>query len=449
MIFISTLLLSVVLVMMLCASRQASAKSNRAMSACWIVNTNQQRPHNRRARKDNFLASTMTTITTISTTTTSLMNAKAKARSGGGGGFATKKHPTNDAINSKKKSSRTPSDADDGNSSDSDSSNTTTKQKKGLVQISTSPALFIFDDFMDPDECRNLTQETSEAFCLAFRDKIYSQLLLGGVGHDGDGGGHDDDQQQQHKSALDGMKFNYASSQDANNDASERITFPDGLHLDTNNDCLFRHLTAILYLNDVAVEHGGSTMFPLARIQREEDEDDGNDDDDDHPVMAASRRLLEAKICHTRSCGTVRKSGKAREADAALLENSIMTTTTTTMLEGGGGGGTSTGAIRVQPQAGKLLLFFSRLPETGAEDPRSWHGGERLRDTILLDDVDDDNNGSSSSSRSVVTEKKILTIFKQVDYGLVEPTLAASTLETYLSHQIQTHTKLLLDRCQR
>jgi hypothetical protein len=258
----------------------------------------------------------------------------------------------------------------------------------GLVQISSSPLMFTMDNFMDPHACSTLTEDDSEAFCLEFRHRV-SQLLEGQIG------------------AMDGMKFNYASSRDANNDASEEVTFPDGVHMDTNNDCIFRHLTAILYLNDVPTECGGATLFPLARAFR-------ND-----PALEASRRLLDEKIGHTRSCGVVRKSGVKREADAALVESR----TGGQFLQNPA----LEGAIRVQPKAGKVLFFFSRTA-TGVEDPRSWHGGERLRDG--------NDNG--------ITEKRILTIFKEVDYGSMEPTMEESTFETYLSHQIQAQGQSLL-----
>eukprot|EP00545_Synedropsis_sp_CCMP1620_P009329 CAMPEP_0119028606 /NCGR_PEP_ID=MMETSP1176-20130426/39184_1 /TAXON_ID=265551 /ORGANISM="Synedropsis recta cf, Strain CCMP1620" /LENGTH=392 /DNA_ID=CAMNT_0006984779 /DNA_START=45 /DNA_END=1223 /DNA_ORIENTATION=+ len=272
----------------------------------------------------------------------------------------------------------------------------TKKDAAGLVQISSSPLMFTMDNFMNADACTTLTEEDSEAFCLEFRDNV-SQLLGGQMG------------------ALDGMKFNYASSRDANNDAtSEQVSFPDGVHMDTNNDCIFRHLTAILYLNDVPTECGGATLFPLARVF------------DNDPVLSASKRLLHEKIGHTRSCGVVRKSGVNREADAQLLESRVGSH----FLKNP----SAEGAIRVQPQAGKLLLFFSRTA-SGMEDPRSWHGGERLRHAPR------DNNESSVGA---TMEKRILTIFKQVDYGSQQPDLAESSLETYLSHQIQTQSQSLL-----
>jgi hypothetical protein len=86
----------------------------------------------------------------------------------------------------------------------------------------------------------------------------------------------------------------------------------------------------------------------------------------------------------------------------------------------------------VQAQAGKFLLFFSQMT-SGEEDPRSWYGGEQLRHGVL-------NNGS-------ITEKKLLTIFKQVDYGFVVLIPATSTFETYLSHHIQTQSQRLLIYC--
>jgi hypothetical protein len=191
------------------------------------------------------------------------------------------------------------------------------------------------------------------------------------------------------------------------------MVFPDGLHMDMNNDCIFRLVTAILYLNDVPTNCGGATMFPLARTLE-------ND-----PALLASRRLLAEKISHTRSCGLVRRSGEKRETDAKLLETRVGSNfIDDPNLET---------AIRVQPKAGRLLLFFSRTAD-GKDDPRAWHGGEQLLDNV------DKNTGET-----ITTEKKILTLFKQVDYGVDRPTAIESTFEAYLSPQILQQRQSLME----
>jgi hypothetical protein len=269
-------------------------------------------------------------------------------------------------------------------------------KRNRLVQISSSPLMFTMDDFIDAESCAQA--DTSEAVQLEFRQKVAAVLFNGQT------------------SVMDGLRFNYASSGDPNNNASATVTFPDGIHMDTNNECIFRHVTAILYLNSVPVECGGATLFPLARALE-------ND-----PALLASRRLLEEKISHTQSCGVVRRSGIRREGDAQLLEsrvgsNFVLDTGTET-------------AIRVQPKAGRLLLFFSRTSD-GRDDPRSWHGGERLRHGI-----------DSASGEAVVTEKRLLTLFKQVDYGRDDyPTMSQSTFEAYLAPQILEQRTALVASC--
>jgi hypothetical protein len=277
-------------------------------------------------------------------------------------------------------------------------------KRKKLVQISSTPLMFTIDEFMDAESCATQaeTTETSQAFQLEFRQQVATLLFNG------------------QSSFRDGLRFNYASSSDHcnnNNNNNNDIFFPDGLHMDTNHECIFRHVTCILYLNDVPPQYGGATCFPLARTYE-------ND-----PALLASRRLLAEKISHTRSCGIVRRSGEKRETDAKLLEtrvgNNFMKNPS---LET---------AIKIQPKAGRLLLFFSRTAD-GKNDPRAWHGGERLLDRR----VDFNNN----TGETLVTEKRILTLFKQVDYGIDNPTAIQSTFEAYLSPQILEQRQSLLER---
>ena len=62
----------------------------------------------------------------------------------------------------------------------------------------------------------------------------------------------------------DAVRVNASSSSDPHNDGSARVSYPDGLHVDTNNNATFRSATCILYLNDIAPEYGGATIFPLS-----------------------------------------------------------------------------------------------------------------------------------------------------------------------------------------
>jgi hypothetical protein len=221
---------------------------------------------------------------------------------------------------------------------------------------------------------------------------------------------------------MDGLLFNQASSRDHSQNSGAG-PFPDGLHMDTNGQCMFRHVTAILYLNDVPAECGGATVFPLARTLPAD------------PALAASRRLLAERISHTRSRSCV----DGLQADAQLLESRGVGS------DYGANPDTET-AIRIQPQAGRLLLFFSR-DANGAEDPAAWHAGERLYDTTRSSSSD-----SESESLRVVTEKRILTLFKQVDYADTDyydhPSRVETTFEAFLSPQIRVQQKWLQAKSQ-
>jgi hypothetical protein len=262
-----------------------------------------------------------------------------------------------------------------------------------LVQVSSSPLIFTVDDFIDPALCRKIDSNGKGCYDLWFPESLSAYLF------------------RKQESELDCLMFNAVSSLD--HDDKKGQYYPDGLHLDTNNQCLERHVTAILYLNDVPEECGGATVFPLARTLP------------DDPVLAASKRLLAQQITHTRNLD--KQQGRAKvgtqedeeslKADACLLETRVGTNFEENPK-------TNT-KIRIQPKAGKLLLFFSRLPN-GEQDPRSWHAGERIH----------------STSDAPVTEKKILTLLKEVDYTddtttTQQPRREENSLEAYLAPQIR------------
>lgn len=209
----------------------------------------------------------------------------------------------------------------------------------------------------------------------------------------------------------DGLRFNGSLSSDENNDTSAECSnlCPEGLHVDTNNGSIYRSATLILYLNDIASECGGATVFPLANTKE-------ND-----PTLAAAKRLLQDNVEHTRGAAGSTGVLPHNEEDMLLLEEII------------GGDGTNT-VVRVQPQAGRLCIFFSRTAD-GEIDARSWHGGERL----LLDNHNNNNNE--------ITEKNILTLFKEVYYGKEHPDTYDNegSFETYLAPQIAEQRQLLQD----
>ena len=245
-----------------------------------------------------------------------------------------------------------------------------------LIRVSQDPLIFTIDDFIDPAACERVQANGAGCFDLMFPERI-SDLLFQGQ-----------------ESEMDGLLFNAADSRQH----LQKGTYPDGLHMDTNGQCLFRHVTCLLYLNTIPAQNGGATVFPLARALP-------ND-----PVLAASQRLLDEKISHTRS-RAVTTAGLTREA--LLLESRTGSNFPQDIK-------TET-AIRIQPKAGRLLIFFSRKPN-GQEDPRAWHSGEQ----ILPD-----------AKGNAVQEKRILTLFKQVDYNAHPPTLAQTTFEQFLAPQIQ------------
>jgi hypothetical protein len=265
-----------------------------------------------------------------------------------------------------------------------------------VQQISQSPLLFLIDDFLDPAACARVKSNGDGCFNLFFPENL-SDLVFQGQ-----------------ESEMDGLLFNQVSSRDHSESSG---AFPDGLHMDTNGECRNRHVTAILYLNDVPAECGGATVFPLARTLPAD------------PALAASRRLLAEQISHTRSGSCV----DGLQTDAQLLESRGVGSNY------GANPDTET-AIRIQPKAGRLLVFFSR-DSNGEEDPRAWHAGERLHD-----------RSSESSESLVVTEKRLLTLFKEVDYADTDdddqPSRVDSTFEAFLSPQIREQQKWLQAKAQ-
>jgi hypothetical protein len=253
-----------------------------------------------------------------------------------------------------------------------------TKNTQQLVQVSESPLIFTIDEFIDPEACRHVRNDASGCFDLMYPEKVCDNLFNG------------------QESEMDGLLFNLASSLDH---ADTKEAYPDGLHVDTNNQCLNRHVTCILYLNDIPEKCGGATVFPLARTLPSDD------------VLDASRRLLDEKISHTRQ----KMNHRQHESDARLLESRLPNTDYPDNPQ------IST-TIRIQPKAGRLLIFFSR-DSNGQEDPRTWHAGERIL----------------PNEKNQVTEKRILTLFKEVHYDGDESKErnTRASLEAYLAPMVE------------
>jgi len=214
-----------------------------------------------------------------------------------------------------------------------------------------------------------------------------------------------------------------------------RALLPDGLHVDTNNGRLFRHVTAILYLTnnfegfsvddeshdesmggpimeEDAFVAGGGTTFPLAIPLNNED---GTSDRNN--LLGAARRLLERNIHHTK-----RVDGESAASDGRMLERAALKDfhgNNMSALSGLDGrydfpsfdfrNHARSDGMRVMPKAGKLI-YFHNVNETGFPEPTSFHGGEEL---IALLPGHRSGIGASRKRFSSST-KSILVFFKEV-----------------------------------
>ena len=169
---------------------------------------------------------------------------------------------------------------------------------------------------------------------------------------------------------------------------------PDGLHVDTNNGKLFRHITAILYLTDNIDDDGntigGGTTFPLA-IQQ------SNDDynrEQSEVLLTSAKTLLQNGIHHTKG-----DENQDNTSDGRVLENAglqvfcrdtkkIRHATELNRQQG----------VRIMPRAGKLI-YFHNVDDDGLSDAFSFHGGEELL---------------SFDTSYAVESKSILVFFKEV-----------------------------------
>ncbi|KAL9190674.1 hypothetical protein ACHAXT_000380 [Thalassiosira profunda] len=184
---------------------------------------------------------------------------------------------------------------------------------------------------------------------------------------------------------------------------------PDGLHCDTNNGKLFRHITAILYLtnneegmaaNGECFVAGGGTTFPLA-VPHAEDRIEC----DDVELQNAAGSLLERNIHHTKK----RVEDEDAAADAKILEKAALDAffSASSIRFNGQFGSTQQKGLRVMPAAGKLI-YFHNVNDNGMPDPLSFHGGEELIDIITAD------NDPIDLPQAFARTKSILVFFKEV-----------------------------------
>ena len=179
---------------------------------------------------------------------------------------------------------------------------------RALRKVSHSPLVFIFDEFVDKSLLESLQHRPTIGFGKAdmlqllrdispaaeepnpaqreFMELISCELFNGQLG------------------ANDALRVNCTKSTDPQNNSTASIasSYPEGLHVDTNNHAIFRSVTCILYLNDLAPECGGATIFPLAQSAETD------------TMLCASRALLGQRCMHTRTRQPVTMS----EADAGV-----------------------------------------------------------------------------------------------------------------------------------
>ncbi|EJK76312.1 hypothetical protein THAOC_01930, partial [Thalassiosira oceanica] len=174
---------------------------------------------------------------------------------------------------------------------------------------------------------------------------------------------------------------------------------PDGLHVDTNNGKLFRHVTAILYLTD---NRDGCAMEESYRSQYGSMAND----------CVGAKGLLERGIQHTK--GDVDESDAS---DGRSLENAALglfrNTNELRRLDERYDNQFSNAklhGLRVMPESGKLI-YFHNVNDVGMPDPMSFHGGEEL--ITILRDREGSNIDAPLPPIDTQT-KRILVFFKEV-----------------------------------
>jgi hypothetical protein len=167
------------------------------------------------------------------------------------------------------------------------------------------------------------------------------------------------------------------------------VLLPDGLHVDTNNGKLFRHITAILYLTDnedgplcdgqqlydgKPVESntilvGGGTTFPLAVPF-------GSSDSPSVSSYDVSINLLSKVIHHTKANSNEEEDSDQRHLVQLAMDSFYRDISKCCNALESSKDHHTTG-VRVMPQAGKLI-YFHNIGDDGRPDPTSFHGGEEI-----------------------------------------------------------------------
>ena len=192
------------------------------------------------------------------------------------------------------------------------------------------------------------------------------------------------------------------------------ILLPDGLHVDTNNGKLFRHITAILYLTDNddgfssnevggCFVSGGGTTFPLAVPFGEKGTSERN------KLQDAGKHLLRRGIHHTKGDES-EYTGLIDDAALNVFNSHVVKKETFASNERHGNNSlieTKHSGIRVMPSMGKLI-YFHNVDDDGLPDPLSFHCGEELI-TLLPNDADPNN-----LFQILTSTKRILVFFKEI-----------------------------------
>ncbi|KAL7535836.1 hypothetical protein ACHAXR_007580 [Thalassiosira sp. AJA248-18] len=194
---------------------------------------------------------------------------------------------------------------------------------------------------------------------------------------------------------------------------------PDGLHVDTNNSRLFRHITAILYLTDSqdgfsmdnndAFVVGGGTTFPLAVPLTTE-----NRRYERNNLHDAGRNLLERGVQHTTGDVDKNASTDGRVLEKAALDvfcrENAKELRCLDMQYNHVFSNSHLDGVRVMPGAGKLI-YFHNVDDDGNPDPHSFHGGEEL---ITMLPYQQNSNSDAPRFAANAKTKSILVFFKEI-----------------------------------
>lgn len=156
-----------------------------------------------------------------------------------------------------------------------------------------------------------------------------------------------------------------ARSEEGEAKAAER--FPSKLHVDVNGGLPRRFASALLYLS--TPRDGGQTVFPLALTDASAGAPLSPPEHQRAAGLAASRRLLKARLYHTGSS----KRPEARELEALI---SRAPTVHTPPIDAAYSSTADGVGVAIRARAGNLLVFWTR--DAAGIDAASWHAGERV-----------------------------------------------------------------------